>query len=263
MRVMITKPEWDKGYYHSAQRPGQQKITAEPEMVEIQKVATVLRELKEAKFIPQEKYDLRLFSLFRNKVHENFFIFWTAINPPMERLLYALSYILQPRNILGIGIFTGNPLVWSLGPAIDHYYTADKLVGVEIDQNNARLCQENIEQVRGDVPVRILPEDGFDVLDRYEDGEVDLLYLDANGYDPDTAAKGNSSHNTKNINTSLLKKAYSKIRDGGYAFCHNAYQPSFQKDAADYLAFTNDRKLFTKTATIGIDEMGLEFSIKN
>ncbi len=259
---MITRPEWDKGYYHSAQRPGQMKITAEPEMVEIQKVATVLRELHAVKFIPNEKYDLRLFSIFRSKVHENFFIFWTAINPPMERLLYALSYILQPRNILGIGIFTGNPFVWSLGPGFDHFYLADKLVGVEIDQNNARLCQENMDQVRGDVQVRILPEDGFDVLDRYEDDEIDLLYLDANGYDPDAQDKGGSARNTKNVNTGLLKKAYSKIRPGGSVLCHNAYQPSFQKEASDYLAFTNDQKLFVKTATIGIDEMGLEFSIK-
>lgn len=260
---MITRPEWDKGYYHSAQRPGQVKITAEPEMVEIQKVSTVLRELHAAKFIPNEKYDLRLFSIFRSKVHENFFIFWTAINPPMERLLYALSYILQPRNILGIGIFTGNPLVWSLGPAIDHYYTPNKLVGVEIAQNNARLCQENMEQVRGNVQVRILPEDGFDVLDRYEDDEIDLLYLDANGYEPDAPKEGESQRNSKNVNTGLVKKAYSKIRPGGCIFCHNAYQPSFKKDAADYLAFTADSKLFAKTATLGIDEMGLEFTIKN
>ncbi len=262
MRLLITRPEWDKGFYHSAQRPGQVKITGEPETVEIQKVAAVLRELHTANFIHNEKYDLRLFSLFRGKVHENFFIFWTAINPPMERLLYALSYILQPRNILGIGIFTGNPLVWSLGPAIDHHYVPNKLVGVEIDLNNAGLCRENMDQVRGDVPVTILPEDGFDVLERYEDGEIDLLYLDANGYDPDARDKGGSTRNTKNVNTGLLKKAYSKIRPGGLIFCHNAYQPSFQKEASDYLAFTNDQKSFAKTATIGIDEMGLEFSIK-
>ncbi len=260
---MITRPEWDKGYYHSAQRPGQEKITAEPETVEIQKVSTVLHDLHQAKFIPQEKYDLRLFSLFQSKVHDNFFIFWTAINPPMERLLYALSYILQPGNILGIGIFTGNPLVWSLGPAIDHSYVPKKLAGVEIEVNNARLCQDNMDQVRGDVPVKIWPEDGFAVLERYEDDEIDLLYLDANGYDSSAPNEGEYQRNSKNINTGLIKKAYSKIRPGGYVFCHNVYQPSFKKDAADYLGFTADSKLFSKTATIGIDEMGLEITIKN
>jgi predicted O-methyltransferase YrrM len=173
-----------------------------------------------------------------------------------------LSYILQPKNVLGIGIFTGNPLVWSLGPAIDHVYEGTKLVGVEIDQNSARLCQDNMDQVRGDVPVVIFPEDGFEVINRYEDGEVDLLYLDANGYDPTDAVSQGERTNSKNINYGLLKKAYDKICPGGVVLCHNAYQPSFLREAGDYLDLTSDENLFDKTATIGIDEMGLEFTIK-
>lgn len=262
MRLMITRPEWDEIFYHSQQKEGQLKIIGESAAVEKGKVDDVLGELYQAGFIPTTDYDYDTFQAFRANVHENFFIFWTAINPPMEHLLYALSYILQPKNILGIGIFTGNPLVWSLGPAIDHVYEATKLVGVEIDANSARLCQDNMDQVRGDVPVTILPEDGFDVIDRYDDGEVDLLYLDANGYDPTDASNAGDRKNSKNINYGLVKKAYPKIRPGGFVFCHNACQPSFQREAADYLVFTARTDLFEKTATIGIDEMGLEFSIK-
>jgi hypothetical protein len=65
--------------------------------VEIQKVATVLRELHAAKFIPKEQYDLRLFSVFRRTVHENFFIFWTAINPKGHR--HFKSFMFQAQTV--------------------------------------------------------------------------------------------------------------------------------------------------------------------
>jgi predicted O-methyltransferase YrrM len=112
------------------------------------------------------------------------------------------------------------------------------------------------------VPVSIYPEDGFEVIKRHGDGEVDLLYLDANDYDPTDASNQGERRTSKNINYGLLKKGYDKIRPGGVVLCHNAYQPSFLRDAADYLDFTADESFFEKTATIGIDEMGLEFSVK-
>ncbi len=261
MRITITRPDWDRGYYHSAQREGQTKIVDEPTSVEVGKVATVLADLAEAGFISTTTYDHAAFERFRALVKENFFVFWTAINPPMERLLYALSAILRPRNVIGIGIFTGNPLVWSFGPALDGTYAATKLVGVEIEPNNARLCQDNFDQIRGKVPVTIRPADGLEVLEEYADGELDLLYLDAAGYEKPDPATGEKVPG-KNINYLLIKKAYAKLRPGGVVLCHNAYQPSFQRDACAYLDFVARDDLFAKTATIGIDEMGLEFSLK-
>jgi hypothetical protein len=53
------------------------------------------------------------------------------------------------------------------------------------------------------------------------------------------------------------------LKTGGVVLCRNAYQPSVQRDAANSLACTADATLLAKTATIGLDEMGLEFSIKN
>ena len=86
--------------------------------------------------VPQIEYNKDQFYAFREIVHKNFFIYWTAINPPVEHLLYALSDILQPKNILGLGVFTGNPVVWSMGPAINKVYEATKLVGVEINKDH-------------------------------------------------------------------------------------------------------------------------------
>ncbi|MBD3350669.1 MAG: hypothetical protein GF364_04195 [Candidatus Lokiarchaeota archaeon] len=260
MRHFITDPEWDKFYYHSRQIKGQKKIENESEEEEIKKVQMVLNRLKKLNYISNADYNLADFKDLRRKVQNDFFIYWTAINPPMERLLYALSDILRPKNILGIGIFTGNPVIWSLGPAIQDHYKYDKLVAVEIDKEHAKICQENMNKVAGEGRVKIFDKDGFEVLKDYSDKEIDLLYLDANGKDPCAERFWQRRRNTKRINYCLLKNAYSKLDPKGYAICHNAYQPSFRKIAKDYLEFTNNEDFFSKTATIGIDEMGIEFS---
>ncbi len=222
---------------------------------EMQKVAITLDELKSHGFIRSTGYDDGKFSAYRELVHDNFFIFWTAITGPMERLLYALSYIIQPKNILGLGIFTGNPVVWSLGPAIQKVYPSTKLAAVEIDKNHARICNDNFTEIKGDVPVTIHARDGFEVLKEYSPAELDLLYMDANGIDPET---GTSS---KRINYTFLKRGYGLIKPGAFAMCHNAVNGA-TSGMEDYLSFTADETYFSKTATIFIDEQGLEVSIK-
>jgi predicted O-methyltransferase YrrM len=256
MRKIITKKDWNRVYYYHRERWFQRKMVNESPEAETAKVIETLTELHKMEMIPHTTYNREKFYDFRKLVHENFFIYWTAINPPMEHILYALSDILRPKNILGLGVFTGNPVVWSMGPALNKTYSSSKLVGVELNKDHARIGQDNFNEIRGDIPVAFLGEDGFDVLDRYQDNEIDLLYLDANGKDPET---GKSN---KRINYSLLKKAYTKIRPGGWAMCHNAYQRSFKREAESYLTFTADESKFSHTATIGIDEQGLEFSLK-
>lgn len=262
MRDIIKLDEWDKFYYHSRQFLGQQKIENESEAEEEKKVRFVLKKLQDLNYIDSIVYDIELFKKFRKNVKENFFIYWTAINPPMEHLLFALSYILKPKNILGIGIFTGNPVVWSMGPAICGIYNPDKLAAVEINKEHAKICKENFNKLAGENFVKVYAEDGFKVLEKYSDLEIDLLYLDANGKDPFAKGLFGRKKNTKRINYSLLKTALLKIKTQGYVMCHNAYQPSFRKQACDYLKLTENLSYFAKTSTIGIDEMGLEFSVK-
>ncbi|MEX2753859.1 MAG: O-methyltransferase [Candidatus Sigynarchaeota archaeon] len=256
MRYLITRPEWDETYYYHEERKGQRKIINEPPEQEMKRVDTVLSELVKYGFINTTKYDLAAFDQYRKLVHENFFIFWTAINPPVERLLYALSYITRPKTAIGFGIFTGNPIAWSFGPAIQKIYKATRLEAVEIDQNNGRICTDNFNEIKGDAPLVVRVEDGFETIERFKSAELDLVYMDANGKDPETG------ENNKRINYTFLKKAYPKLKPGGLAIVHNAYQESFKKDAGVYLDFTANEEYFEKTATIGIDEQGLEISIK-
>ena len=256
MRVLITKPEWNKFYYYRPQKFLQKRIKSEPFERETEKVHYCLDQLKSNYFIPHTQYSVDKFLEFRELVHRNFYIIWTAINPPMEHLLYAISEIVQPKTILGLGVFTGNPVTWSFGPAIMHSYKADHLKAVELELKHAQKGQENFDKITTDPHVEFNCENGFDTIPKYPESSIDLLYLDANGYDPTT------QHSSKNINYSFLAASYSKLKSGSIILCHNAYQPSFRKEAKMYLEFTANDQYFTRTATIGIDEMGLEFTIK-
>ncbi len=276
MRVKIHKDEWDKYYYCGKQKFRQKRIIAAYKTQEIEKlnwfakrrttletleeetdkVRTCLGALESTGFLSTTGYDLPKFLEFRADVHKNFVIIWTAISSVMEHLLYAISAALQPERILGLGIFTGNPLIWSLGPAIKEEYLVKHMAGVEIDPNHAKICQENMNKVSPERPVLIHAADGFDILETYADESLDLLYLDANGFDPVT------QKSSKNINTTFLKRGYSKLKPGGAVICHNAYMPSFKRDASGYLEFTRNREFFQRTVTVAVDEMGIEFSIK-
>jgi predicted O-methyltransferase YrrM len=262
MRLEISNPEWNKYFYHSSHFKDQIKMENEPLEQEKAKVLECLKKLHESGMIPSIQYDLEKFLEYRKKVHDNFFIYWTAINPPMEHLLFALSNILKPKRILGLGIFTGNPVAWSLGPALCGIYKAEYMVAVEINKDHAKKCQENFDKVSAPATVTVLGEDGFEVLKGIKEESIDLMYMDGNGRDPLSTSWFKKNKNTKRINYAFLKLGYTKIKSGGFSMCHNAYESSFKRDAGDYLKFTDDTNFFKMTSTIGIDEMGLEFSVK-
>ena len=259
---IIKKEEWDNFYYYERQIEGQIQITDESFSDELDKVRYCLNSLKSQGYIDHTNYSVDKFKEFRLLVHEKFVVYWTAINPPMEHLLWALSEITQPKRIMGLGIFTGNPVVWSMGPALMNLYSCDVLEAVEIDKDHARVCQNNFDAISFPGKVAVYAEDGFDVISRVADQSVDLLYLDANGKDPLGKTWSKRRSNTKRINYSFLFKMLPKIKPSGFAMCHNVYQPSFREHAGDFLELTADVEHFSKTVTLAIDEMGLEFSIK-
>ena len=148
MRKVIQRKEWDKVYYRSRHKLFQKKIENESLEEETEKVKITLEELKDFGIITSTHYNLDKFLHFRELVHDNFYIIWTAINPPMEHLLFALSEIIKPKNILGLGVFTGNPVVWSMGPAIEGLYDYDHLAAVEINKEHAAFMEENFIKIK-------------------------------------------------------------------------------------------------------------------
>jgi predicted O-methyltransferase YrrM len=174
----------------------------------------------------------------------------------MERLLYAINAIKQPKNALCLGIFCGNTLTWNVGAASGpgKCYQAEHLVGVEIEKHPADLAKKNLISIGMD-EVEVLCEDGFKTIQEV-DYPIDLLYLDANGYDPDTDTNG------KRIYLSMLKRALPKLTSDAVIIAHDTLIPDVVEKAAAYLEFVRDSSNFRASFSLEIDEEGLEVTFR-
>ena len=63
---------------------------------------------------------------------------------------------------------------------------------------HAQKGQDNFNKIRTDPHVEFSSENGFDTIPTYADSSIDLLFLDANGFDPTT------QRNSKNLNYIFL-----------------------------------------------------------
>lgn len=198
------------------------------------------------------------FERLRRQVREQFEIPWTSITPPMERFIYGISAVQQPANIVAIGIFCGNTLVWNVGASCGagRCYEAEHVVGVEIEADSARLARSNFDRIGAGEEVQILEEDGHQVLDRV-DFDIDLLYLDANGPLP-----GTEGPSTKMIYLSLLERAMAKLRPGSIVLAHDTIPAWFRKQAGPYLDFVRDDSNFRMSVSIDPDHEGIEVSVR-
>jgi hypothetical protein len=77
----------------------------EPLDREIMVVDQALVALASAGILPHTHYDGAKFLAHRAAVREAFDIPWTAITPRMQRLMYAINAIAQPRVLVAVGIF--------------------------------------------------------------------------------------------------------------------------------------------------------------
>ena len=198
------------------------------------------------------------FEALRSAVKREFYVPWTSITPPMERLLYAINAVHRPDCAVGIGIYCGNTLIWNIGAAVGpgKCYSASRLMGVEIDPKAAELAAENLGRLGVLHEVELIVDDGHRVLERMEQ-PIDLLYLDANGPLP-----GTSGPNTKLIYLSLLQRAYDKLRPGSLVLAHDTIPEWFQRTAGEYLDFVRDPAHFRNSISLEPDGEGLEVSVR-
>ena len=235
------------------------RIITDPNLNEAESIAQAIEQMKEMEVLTGHgEFNEDQFSALRTAVREHFNITWTSISSPMERLLYSISAVNQPRNIVAIGIFCGNTLIWNVGSACGpgKCYSAEHLVGVEIKPEPAALARENLNSIGIFGDVEVLAEDGHGVLDRI-DYPIDLLYLDANG-----ALPGTDGPNTKRIYLSLLQRAYDKMPAGALALAHDTLPEWFVRDAGVYLDFVRDKTNFRESVSVEPDRPGIEVSVK-
>jgi predicted O-methyltransferase YrrM len=236
----------------------------EPLEVEIQVIDHALAALVQAGVLPHAQYDGDKMLAHRHAVRERFDIPWTAVTPRMQRLLYAIGAIAQPKVMVAVGIFCGNTFISNAGAAIGPgaSYQAEHLVGLEIRPGEADRARRNVAALvdgRGggivgnrvltgdDTLVEIVGDDGIPWLQGYE-GTIDMLYLDADG------PRGRG----KSIYLDLLRAAEHVLRPGSLVLAHNSVNDA--RGLADYLRYVRDPAHFRESVNMVVDDQGLEVS---
>ncbi len=247
MAVTFEEPGWSQ-YKVNWYEPHRQ---VEPLEQEIAVVDAALDTLVQARILPDAGYDKDKFLAHRTAVRQRFDIPWTAITPRMQRLLYAINGIAQPRVMVAIGVFCGNTFISNagaaIGPGMCHH--ADRVVGIEIRADEADRARRNVATLETHgVQVEILGEDGIPWLQNMQE-KIDLLYIDADG------PRGRG----KSIYLDILEAGLHTLRPGSLVLAHNSVNSARQ--LLDYLTFVRNPEHFRGSANMIVDDQGLEVSL--
>jgi len=248
MASLIYKAEdWDR-YLMDYANPHRE---IEPEAQETAVVGQALDVLCEAGVLPHTQYDTAKMLAHRNAVRELFEIPWTAITPRMQRLIYAINAIVQPKTMIAAGIFCGNTFISNAGAAVGPgaCYTARQLLGVEIVPEEAARAERNVRRIDPSGTARIVAADAVPLVREFTE-PIDLLYLDADG----AGGRG------KSIYQDILEAGYSRIPHGGVILAHNSVNAA--EHLSDYLAYVRDSAYFRASVNVIIDGEGLEVTVK-
>lgn len=225
----------------------------ELESVEAERAAVdgALSVLQEVGALQHTGYDESRLAAHRAAVRAGFDIPWTAISPRMERLVWAINAIAQPRCMVAAGIFCGFTYICNAGAGTGPgaCYTPELMIGVEIDPEHASLAERNVRTVDPRGRARVVAGDAIEVCGML-DRPVDLLYLDATR--PGETGKG--------IYFDILDACYDKMLPGALVLAHNSVNGGDKLD--DYLAVVRDPQTFSASVNCVVDPEGLEVSVK-
>ena len=226
-------------------------VAIEPLGNEIAVVDGALRLLVEAGVLPHASYDHEKLLAHRKAVARLFEIPWTAITPLMQRLLYAINAIHQPRNMIAAGIFCGNTFISNAGAAVGPgaCYAAESLIGVEIKPEEAARAERNVRKIDPTGVARIIAADAVDVVGEFTE-PIDLLYLDADG----------DERRGKGIYLDILEAGYDKMPPGAIVLAHNSVNCAPR--LSSYLDHVRNSGSFSSSVNVVFDCEGLEVSVK-
>lgn len=247
MAEVYRTPDWAE-YRMVYAEPHQKLESIEEEAALVDETLAVLHN---AAILPHTSYDHAKFLDHRAAVAEHFEIPWTAITPRMQRLLYAVNAIVQPKNMLAAGVFCGNTFISNAGAAAGPgaCYDAHNLIGVEIRPEEAERAERNVRRIDPTGVARVVAADAVDVAADF--GEpVHLLYLDADG----TPEKG------KGIYLDILRACYDKMPKGAVVLAHNS--ANCAERLKHYLGFVRDPANMAASVNVIFDPEGLEVSVK-
>jgi len=222
----------------------------EPIENEIEIVSQALRMLKNLNILSNTEYDLNKMLAHRKAVAELFEIPWTAISPRIQRLIYAINAIKQPRNMIAAGVFCGNTFISNAGAAVGPgaSYKANQLIGVEIIPDEAERAERNVRKIDPTGTARIIAADAVDIVRDFTDN-IDLLYLDADG--DESRGKG--------IYLDILESALDKMPKGSIVLAHNSV--NCEERLKHYLDFIRNPSNMSASVNVVLDIEGLEVSV--
>lgn len=226
-------------------------LPLEAEEDEVRVVRGALEALVEVGILPHAEVDCAPFLRHRQAVVDLFEIPWTAITPRMQRFIWAINAINQPKVMVAAGIFCGNTFISNAGAAVGPgaVYAADDLVGIEIKPEEAERAERNVRRIDETGLARIVAADAVEFLQQYE-RPVDLLYLDADG----DAARG------KSIYLDILKACYDRMPPGSIVLAHNSINCAERLEP--YLSFVRDPAHMRASVNVMFDLEGLEVSAR-
>jgi predicted O-methyltransferase YrrM len=230
--------------YHNPHDP------IEPPEQEIAVVDAALNALKDAGIIPHTDYDHAKLLAHRQAVAESFEIPWTAITPRVQRLLYAINAIKQPRNMIAAGVFCGNTFISNAGAGVGPgaCYTAENLIGIEIKPEEAERAERNVRKIDPTGVARVIAADAVPYVAEFA-GQIDLLYLDADG----DGGRG------KGIYLEILEAGLDRMPQGSIVLAHNSVNCADRLQ--HYFAFVRDPARMGNSVNVILDGEGLEVSV--
>jgi len=214
-------------------------------------VGEALGALCEAGILPHTSYDHGKLLAHREAVREHFEIPWTAISPRMQRLLYAINAIRQPRNMIAAGVFCGNTFISNAGAGVGPgaCYRAENLLGVEIKPEEAERAERNVRRIDPTGVARVLAADALDVVAEFGK-PIEALYLDADG----DRGRG------KGIYLEILQAAHEGMPDGAIVLAHNSVNGG--EKLQPYLDWVRSPANMRASVNVVLDPEGLEVSAK-
>ncbi len=239
--------DWDR-YRMDYQDPHHDLEPAEKEQAVVD---GALEALRQAGVLAHTSYDRDKMLAHRCAVRERFEVPWTAITPRMQRLLYAVNAVVQPRNMIAAGVFCGNTFISNAGAAVGPgaCYQARDLVGVEIDPDRAAMAERNVRRIDPTGVARIVADDAVSFVQDYGEA-IQLLYLDADGR-PDQG---------KGVYLDILEAGYDQMPPGSVVLAHNSVNCA--ERLMHYLALVRDPAYFRASVNVIFDIEGLEVSVK-
>ncbi len=214
--------------------------------------AKILSHLSEAGFLPAPAGSVQdSFEQLDTVVRAGFQIPHTTMTALARRVLFGIATAMRPANIMVLGSFVGYATVWLFGPALlpEPLYRPLRLIACDIFPPAVEQARRNFSVFERGSLVDWRVQDAESLLDHYS-GDIDLLYIDVDSEQAGKIAYAN-----------LLERAVPHLTPGALVLAHDVTHPYYRADVQSYLELVRDRRIFRKTATLGIDPCGLEVTL--